>query len=491
MMISILVPRHLVKTIKICLENQGKLDRSRKIERATENGGSAEGTKYLIPTTIAEEVLGDNIRVPDDDVSNCHILTTSKIDDFINEIEVVTRAEQVRQSPVTGYQRKDPLHRVIAEWMTTLPDEVLNLILSHLGLKTPCNLKFIPNVNYMIYEPLLLLSPEFSPFLSLGEGNQVQHLDSLFHVMCKKMRTTHIALRSPVLPHLPSHHLTINASADSHLPTLNTLRSPTNFTPLYGSFGPLLPPTHLPTPIDFASAFWCSTRQNGITQVWAPRYTMFSRGNISEKTRVLKLDTLKAERLGCPPAETTAVDLYAGIGYFAFSYAKAGVGKVLCWDINAWSLEGLRIGASRNRWKTAYFGKNENEEIEAAKLVVFEESNECAASRVQRVRSNIPPVRHVSCGYLPSSQASWRSAVQVLDPNLGGWVHAHENVAKGDIQSRAMEIVAAFKELTKELCGTTERAEVQCEHIEQVKSYAPGIYHCVYDIAITPVNATL
>ena len=38
-------------------------------------------------------------------------------------------------------------------------------------------------------------------------------------------------------------------------------------------------------------------------------------------------------------------DLYAGIGYFAFSYAKAGVGKVLCWEINPWSVDGLRRGA--------------------------------------------------------------------------------------------------------------------------------------------------
>src|SRR5690606_6675835 len=42
-----------------------------------------------------------------------------------------------------------------------------------------------------------------------------------------------------------------------------------------------------------------------------------------------------------------AVDLYAGIGYFAFSYARLGL-RVLCWEVNPWSVEGLRRGAEAN-----------------------------------------------------------------------------------------------------------------------------------------------
>ena len=42
---------------------------------------------------------------------------------------------------------------------------------------------------------------------------------------------------------------------------------------------------------------------------------------------MLKLDSLSETTLGTKPQNTSAVDLYAGIGYFAFSYAKAGVGK--------------------------------------------------------------------------------------------------------------------------------------------------------------------
>ena len=64
-------------------------------------------------------------------------------------------------------------------------------------------------------------------------------------------------------------------------------------------------------------------------QTWAPKHTMFSRGNIKEKARVLNL--AKQPTAGLEPglentdpeARTMAVDLYAGIGYFTFSYAAS------------------------------------------------------------------------------------------------------------------------------------------------------------------------
>ena len=104
---------------------------------------------------------------------------------------------------------------------------------------------------------------------------------------------------------------------------------------------------------------------------------MFSRGNIAEKTRILRLETLKPERLGASVEETSAVDLYAGIGYFAFSFAKAGVGTVLCWEINPWSVEGFKRGAGRNKWTvTSVRGKVTGDwNLEGSKFIAFEESN--------------------------------------------------------------------------------------------------------------------
>ena len=103
---------------------------------------------------------------------------------------------------------------------------------------------------------------------------------------------------------------------------------------------------------------WCTVTQNGIKQTWAPKHTMFSRGNIKEKARVLNL--AKQPTAGLEPglentdpeARTMAVDLYAGIGYFTFSYAASQrIRAVLCWELNPWSIEGLVRGARLNKWQ--------------------------------------------------------------------------------------------------------------------------------------------
>jgi len=222
---------------------------------------------------------------------------------------------------------------------------------------------------------------------------------------------------------------------------------------------------------------------------------MFSRGNISEKARLLGLHSV-AEAVvrgredggeGC-----TAVDLYVGIGYFAFSYAKAGVEKVLGWDLNAWSCEGLRRGARANGWKAVVLdgedaGLREVVEDHETTFIVFNESNEYAVARVDSMRSRLPPVRHVNCGLLPTSRGSWGTAVQVLDQRLGGWIHVHENFAINEIEERAEEVRA---EIESSLVQSHNRGRsVEVEHVNRLKSYAPGVIHCVLDIYIPPLGS--
>ncbi len=217
------------------------------------------------------------------------------------------------------------------------------------------------NWTYMVYSPLILLPPGIvtSMHSILTQNGFHEEVSSLSDLICENFRVTHIALNAPI-PHTITARSSLHQSPNSLLssstlePVRSTsttiLRSPTGLTPIYGDFGPSLPLTHTPTATDFTSAFWCTAQQNGIFQTWAPQYTMFSRGNISEKARVLKLESLSETTLGTKPENTSAVDLYAGIRYFAFSYAKAGVGKVLCWEVNPWSVKGLRRGAVRNEW---------------------------------------------------------------------------------------------------------------------------------------------
>jgi tRNA wybutosine-synthesizing protein 2 len=232
---------------------------------------------------------------------------------------------------------------------------------------------------------------------------------------------------------------------------------------------------------------------------------MFANGNVGEKRRL-------AEVAGASKGNEleAAVDLFAGIGYFAFSLAKARYAPVLCWELNAWSLEGLRRGAGGNGWGCydVVGGRNDGltderdamdeDEDECSggihslpdaalshRFLLFHESNARALHRIHSLRHRLPPIRHVSCGYLPSSASSWADAVRILDPQRGGWVHAHENCAVGDVEQRARDVQALFQSAADQLDG---RRRVVCEHVERVKTYAPGVLHCVFDMRIELVR---
>lgn len=300
-------------------------------------------------------------------------------------------------------------------------------------------------------------------------------LERLYALLAYHLKITHIAMTHPIPP-----------SNSDELQSENIIRSPSNFEPLYGDFGPA---TASCPPIreDFDVVFWVTAKQNGIYQTWAPRWTMFSRGNISEKARILDLESVaqavehgRDDGQGC-----SAVDLYAGIGYFAFSYLKAGVRRVLCWDLNEWSCEGMRRGATRNGWEAASFEREEDIDELAeseARLLIFNESNEEASERVKRMREALPPVRHVNCGLLPTSRGSWQTAIDVLDSDMGGWVHVHENFGIAEIEEKAEGVREAFQRM---LTGKRE-GSVELEHVNRLKSYAPGVIHCVLDIYIPP-----
>lgn len=396
-----------------------------------------------------------------------------------------------------------------------------------------------------------------------GMRKNKELMEDLYGRLCEAFKVSHIALGGPIpammleeqqehgaLGRLDTSTSTNTSSSvleytasDNQLSpspsfprtqeTPNILRSPLNsFTPLHNDFGPSLPAHHVPTRDDFAKAFWCTVRQNGIFQTWAPRYTMFSRGNLSEKTRLLKLlDTLsstiknhakesdlvglmgrggideeeKKRREGQKRKRETisAVDLYAGVGYFAFCYAakREVVDKVFCWEISRWSVEGLRRGAVVNGWGVRVFEEGERDDFDGngaeegkeERLIVYRESNQHAATRIAAMRTRMPPVRHVNCGFLPSSKESWETAVQVLDPIQGGWIHAHENIAARAFERRRTEIVQDFRNLVKRHHHHSKEDEerdqqqwqVECVHFEQVKTYAPGVLHCVLDISIS------
>ncbi|KAK0942287.1 S-adenosylmethionine-dependent methyltransferase [Friedmanniomyces endolithicus] len=331
----------------------------------------------------------------------------------------------------------------------------------------PETLAFLKSIqkSYVVYGDMLLLSssayaraiPAELQGIRQSEGDGASTgLHHLYTLIAGEMKITHVATTKPIPP---SQRHETNQTSD------NVLRAPLDFTPLYGDFGPSTCATHFPTAEDFSAAYWVTAKQNHLYQTWSPRWTMFSRGNITEKTRLLSLPSVlsavadgEGDGRGC-----AAVDLYVGIGYFAFSYLKAGVKMVVGWDLNAWSVEGARKGAGANGWEVVVAEKEAREmtgavghlgEVsrEGARLILFNEDNTWAGGRIEQMRAcgALPPVRHVNCGLLPTSAGSWGTAVDVLDEGYDGWLHVHENFAVDDIAQKADEVREQIQRLADE-----------------------------------------
>ncbi|RYP31314.1 hypothetical protein DL767_005827 [Monosporascus sp. MG133] len=394
---------------------------------------------------------------------------------------------------------------------------------------------------WIVYEPMVLLptgafgSAAWSEVLHSTDGERLDHLwRGILSAISKRQRAelTHLAVNEGIPLHTPGETEESNGGASTRQERVaeeNILRTPSGLRMLYGDFGPptIPDPSGGPSKADFEAALWVSTKQNGIFQTWAPRWTMFSRGNIKEKTRLLdfhsdrdrerpQAQAAAAANEGAPPTEhgrsqmapearararrqlgnAWAVDLYAGIGYFVFSYARLGM-RVLCWELNPWSVEGLRRGARANGWGVRVVrgrelaSESSTDELlpdgGGEQIVVFLEDNACAAPRVDALRRSGAlgadvGVLHVNCGLLPTSEASWRSAWDIVRDSEEAWLHLHENVGVADIERRKAEIERWFGELAK-MDGGSKSAYV--DHIEQVKTFAPGVWHCVFDMYIT------
>jgi tRNA wybutosine-synthesizing protein 2 len=143
-------------------------------------------------------------------------------------------------------------------------------------------------------------------------------------------------------------------------------------------------------------------------------------------------------------------------------------------------VEGLRRGAVANGWSIKVIQSQEEAVVCDEKIVIFLEDNKRAIRRVGELDSRVlSGVLHVNCGLLPSSVDSWQTALNFLTER--GWLHLHENVGVKDIDTRKVEIELQFQKWLSEL---GDDRTVRVEHVEQVKTFAPGVWHCVFDVAL-------
>lgn len=312
-----------------------------------------------------------------------------------------------------------------------------------------------------------------------------EHLELLWVIILEEVGNregkgilTHLAINQPIPLKEGTDDDSEGAEAD------NILRTPSGLVMLYGDFGPALHPLHAPSEKDLSEAFWVRAKQNGIVQVWAPRYTMFSRGNVTEKQRLLDFHGRYREiesraKTKAELKQETAVDLYAGIGYFVFSYVKMGVGRVLGWELNPWSVEGLRRGAIANGWPVKVVREGDELELGDEVITVILGDNRKAGERIKALDS-LKPISHVNCGLLPTSEPTWEMALRLLSGD--GWLHLHHNVGVRDMMTRKSQMEEDFRRQLRE--EMDDDRQLRVEHMETVKSFAPGVYHMVFDVYV-------
>ncbi|ORY59978.1 tRNA wybutosine-synthesizing protein 2 [Pseudomassariella vexata] len=408
----------------------------------------------------------------------------------------------------------NPIEAAIISWFILVDQDTPSITVQFETLGVHHDLIDHAPKRWTVYEPMVLLpagSFTNANWTSLISSLTEDQLDKLWQSILNEISKKSGCSKTTPLTHLAVNEgISLHAAQDDHddAPEENILRSPGGLRMLHGDFGPsgLSSPDQIVTGQDFENAFWVSTRQNGIYQTWAPRWTMFSRGNIKEKARLLSFhDAASSDSQNALPhrvlpagdvKEKWAIDMYAGIGYFVFCYAKMGL-RVLCWELNPWSVEGLRRGADVNGWSVKVVqgaeleGPMEKVMEGGERIVVFLENNRKAQGRIRDIRrlrgegqlAVDLEVRHVNCGLLPTSKDSWADVWDIVREGDGqeAWLHLHENVGVADIETRKAEIQQLFDGLDPE----HQSGKAVVAHVELVKTFAPGVWHCVFDVYIT------
>ncbi|KAG0217454.1 tRNA wybutosine-synthesizing protein 2 [Mortierella sp. NVP41] len=282
----------------------------------------------------------------------------------------------------------------------------------------------------------------------------------------------------------------------------------------------------LPTAENFDQTYWAETCQNQVWYRWSPMFTMFSAGNITEKERVAKSRPIFDAR------NKTVVDLYAGIGYFSLVYLiHAGARTVHACEWNPWSVEGLVRGAIRNEipWKryesagvgvkveeglegnqhfttgqptprrpplpTTHTNSNTNnagkKQKEYGQLVVYPGDNAQWISYFENT------AHHVNLGLIPSAEPGWVLAVRALCPLEGGYLHVHHNIRVGEEETfktyllRSLrDLFATWKKAPRGVGSEQQQQQrgwsIEIRHTENVKSFAPLVFHYVVDVECRP-----
>ncbi len=167
---------------------------------------------------------------------------------------------------------------------------------------------------------------------------------------------------------------------------------------------------------------------------------MWSKGNKFERQRIVKL----------AKSNETVVDMFSGIGYFSIFLAEK-VKKVYSIDINPVAIDFLR--------KNAWLNNVENKiEILQGDCRKFSSLLENTADRVVM-------------GYLHDTEKFFPHALRIAKSKA--IIHFHRAMKIGEIEKIEKKLISMAKK---------EKVKIRFLKFVKVKSYAPKVWHMVFDI---------
>lgn len=201
------------------------------------------------------------------------------------------------------------------------------------------------------------------------------------------------------------------------------------------------------------SRCWVTVTENSIAFSFDITRVMFCSGNVTERMRMARVKA----------TDQVIVDMYAGVGYYTLPFLVYGGAKhVHACEWNPNSILALRENLRQNHVSdrcTVYPGDNA---LTTPQLI------NCAD--------------RICLGLLPSSTKSWPLAVQIAKPTGVVMIHVHENVNDVDIDQWKLDAREQFEAL---FLQTGKPFQVEITWLERVKSYAPHVYHVVLDLRCT------
>lgn len=174
---------------------------------------------------------------------------------------------------------------------------------------------------------------------------------------------------------------------------------------------------------------------------------MYSKGNVGEKGRLLKL---------VKPGEKI-LDMFAGIGYFSIILAKHKDVVIHAIEKNIDAYFFLVNNIYLNRLNNIIPLLGDNREV----IPILKQKGEL--------------YDRILMGYLPSSTEFLEYALIVAKNTI---IHLHEVLRKEDIEKFKTKIVDKIEK---------KGFSAQVLNIRNVKSYAPHKYHMVFDIKVTKI----